>query len=102
MERSDRKEFVATDEQNPIFGFHWSAGAGQPAGMFWFDGRVVLAGLGTRAEAWLLDRGAIEVGTLRFDAYRADAERPVAAASVVPVEAAALLADAAVEGPRRN
>jgi hypothetical protein len=40
---------------------------GRPAGIFWLDGRCVMAAHDTIAEARLLEIGAILVGTLRFD-----------------------------------
>jgi hypothetical protein len=46
---------------------NWTAGAGQPAGIFWLAGRCVMAAHGTAAEDRLLDQGAIPVATLRFD-----------------------------------
>ena len=46
---------------------NWTAGAGQPAGIFWLAGRCVMAALGTAAEDRLLDLGAIPVAILRFD-----------------------------------
>jgi hypothetical protein len=47
---------------------NWTAGAGQPAGIFWLRERCVMAAHGTAAEDRLLDMGAIPVATLRFDA----------------------------------
>ena len=46
---------------------NWTAGAGRPAGMFWLDGRVVMAAHHTAAEERLLLQGAVLVATLRFD-----------------------------------
>ena len=46
---------------------NWTAGAGQPAGIFWLGGRCVMATHGTAAEERLLDLGAVPVATLRFD-----------------------------------
>lgn len=47
---------------------NWTAGVGQPAGIFWLGGRCVMAAHDTAAEQRLLELGAILVGTLRFDA----------------------------------
>jgi hypothetical protein len=91
------KHTIARDQDSPLFGFHWCAGIGEPAGLFWLDGRCIIAGLGTRAEDWLLGLGAIPVGTLRFDADPADRRSPVQA--VVPVVAVEL---AEVRGRRNN
>lgn len=57
----DRYEF-------PVEWRDWCTGAGQPATMLWFAGRTWLAGVGSRAEEALLQRGAVPVATLRFDA----------------------------------
>lgn len=43
-------------------------GVGQPAGIFWLAGRIMMAGHDTAAEDRLLGMGAVLVGTLRFDA----------------------------------
>jgi hypothetical protein len=102
MERPDRKEVVASDERNPIFAFHWTAGIGRPATMFWFEGSVLLAGVGTRAEEWLLDRGAIAVGMLRFGGAGAEAERAVPGGHVVPVRAGDMVEDVPARVGRRN
>ena len=40
---------------------------GRPAGIFWLDGRCVMAAHDTAREEGLLAIGAILVGTLRFD-----------------------------------
>ena len=102
MERPDRKEAVASDERNPIFAFQWTAGIGRPATMFWYEGRVLLAGMGTRAEEWLLDRGAIAVGMLRFGGAGAEEERAVHDGDVVAVGAGDLVGDLVVRVGRRN
>ena len=102
MERPDRKEFIVSDEQNPIFAVHWTAGLGRPATMFWLEGQVLLAGIGTRAEAWLLDRGAIEVGMLRFGGTGAEGECAVPGGEVVPVLAGDMVDDVSVRLGRRN
>jgi hypothetical protein len=47
---------------------NWTAGVGQPAGIFWLGGRCVMAAHDSAAEQRLLDLGAILVATLRFDA----------------------------------
>lgn len=46
---------------------NWTAGVGQPAGIFWLGGRCVMAAHESAAEERLLDLGAVLVGTLRFD-----------------------------------
>lgn len=47
---------------------NWTAGVGQPAGMFWLGGRCVMAAHESAAEDRLLELGAVLVGTVRFDA----------------------------------
>jgi hypothetical protein len=88
------KEWLDRDQENPLYTSHWSAGVGLPAGMFWFDGRCVIAGYGTRAEAWLLDRGAVMLATLRFDAEPAESRRHGSVRAVRP--------DALVDVPPPN
>lgn len=46
---------------------NWTAGVGRPAGVYWMDGRTVIATHDTAAEERLLQQGAILVATLRFD-----------------------------------
>lgn len=102
MERPDRKEVIISHEQHPIFAVHWTAGIGRPATMFWLEGQVLLAGIGTRAEAWLLDRGAIAVGMLRFGGAGAEGETAGNGEYVVPVAADDLIAEPVERLVRRN
>ena len=51
----------------PIRGLNWTAGVGQPAGIYWLEGASIIAGHGSDAEAHLIGAGAILVATLRFD-----------------------------------
>lgn len=46
---------------------NWTAGVGQPAGVYWLDGRSRIAAHDSLAEAYLLAQGAILMATLRFD-----------------------------------
>jgi hypothetical protein len=80
---------IAKDQKTPLYGFHWSAGIGQPAVVLWLDGRCIIAGAGTRAEQYLADRGAIPVGMLHFG--RDPAEGTVPRATVTPVSASRLV-----------
>lgn len=50
----------------PIHGLNWTAGVGQPAGIYWLNGQSVIAGHGSDAEKYLLSQGAVLIGTLRF------------------------------------
>jgi hypothetical protein len=47
---------------------NWTAGVGQPAGIFWLHGRFAMAAHGSDAERRLMERGAVPIATLRFDA----------------------------------
>jgi hypothetical protein len=50
-----------------VYDLQGSSAAGQPAGIFWLDGRSVMATHASRAEQRLLDAGAILVATLMFE-----------------------------------
>lgn len=62
------RDYEKPKYEQPVDDINWTAGVGQPAGMYWLDGRVVMAAHGSPAEARLLDTGAALVATLRFDA----------------------------------
>jgi hypothetical protein len=66
VEMPDKRDQKAKYEY-PIYGINWTGGIGRPAGIYWLDGRSVMAAHGSAAEDRLLDQGAILVGTLRFD-----------------------------------
>lgn len=51
----------------PIDWQDWCTGAGQPAGIWWLDGRTFFAGFGSLAEARLAAAGAFHVATLQFE-----------------------------------
>jgi hypothetical protein len=51
----------------PIDWQDWCTGAGQPAGIWWLDGRTHFAGFGSMAEARLAAAGAFHVATLQFE-----------------------------------
>jgi hypothetical protein len=67
-DRESRPKYEKAKYEYPIHGINWTGGIGQPAGIFWLEGKSVIAAYGSAAEDYLLDRGAILVGTLRFDA----------------------------------
>jgi hypothetical protein len=50
----------------PIDWQDWCTGAGQPASIWWLDGRTFFAGFGSLAEASLAEAGAFHVATLQF------------------------------------
>lgn len=62
-----KEEDIKPKYEHPVDDINWTAGVGQPAGIYWLEGRSVIAGHGTRAESRLLDLGAILIATLRFD-----------------------------------
>jgi hypothetical protein len=45
----------------------WAHGVGHPAGIYWLNGRSVIAAHSSRAEQVLIDHGAILVATLLFE-----------------------------------
>lgn len=63
-----KKDDVSPKYEHPVDDINWTAGVGRPAGIYWLAGRSVIAGHGTAAEQNLLDRGAVLIATLRFDA----------------------------------
>src|SRR5262245_23566297 len=65
-EQSSRDEEKPKYE-HPVFGINGTAGVGRPAGIYWLDGKSLIATHGTRAEDYLLELGAILVATLCFD-----------------------------------
>jgi hypothetical protein len=74
------KEYEKPEYEYPIHGLNWTAGIGQPAGIYWLNGACVIAAHHSAAEQYLLQIGAILVATLRFDAdplERSHAGRPI-------------------------
>jgi hypothetical protein len=67
MEIMKAKKYEAPKYEHPIDDINWTAGVGQPAGVYWLDGRSVIAAHDSAAESALLQRGAILIATLRFD-----------------------------------
>ena len=62
-----REEKPGTSHILDVHDYHHASVVGRPAGIFWLDGRCVMAAHDSGAEEALLARGAILVGTLRFD-----------------------------------
>jgi hypothetical protein len=60
-------KFEKPDYEFPIEWRDWFTGAGQPAGIWWLDGRTWFAGFGSLAEARLMQAGAFHVATLQFE-----------------------------------
>ena len=59
--------FERPEYEFPIDWQDWCTGAGQPAGIWWLDGRTWYAGFGSLAEARLIEAGAFHVATLQFE-----------------------------------
>ncbi|CAN5764378.1 hypothetical protein BH23GEM10_BH23GEM10_04260 [soil metagenome] len=78
----------------PIDDINWTAGVGQPAGMYWLDGRTAIAAHDSPAEARLVDAGAVLVATLRFDPDPVERVHRSGSVRRVSAPAAARLADA--------
>jgi hypothetical protein len=60
------KRDVRLNYEEPVDAINWTAGAGQPAGVYWLNGSTVIAAHESLAEASLLRRGAVLVATLLF------------------------------------
>jgi hypothetical protein len=67
MKLDPRKEYEAPKYEHPVDDINWTAGVGQPAGVYWLDGQSRLAAHESAAERYLLEQGAILIATLRFD-----------------------------------
>jgi len=63
-----KRDDVSPKYEHPVDDINWTAGVGRPAGIYWLAGKSVIAGHGTAAEQHLLDRGAVLIATVRFDA----------------------------------
>jgi hypothetical protein len=61
------KKYEAPKYEHPIDDINWTAAVGRPAGVYWLNGRSVIAAHDSAAELALLGRGAIPIATLRFD-----------------------------------
>jgi hypothetical protein len=62
------KKYEKPEYEYPIHGLNWTAGIGQPAGIYWLNGECLIAAHCSDAEQYLLSMGAILVATLRFEA----------------------------------
>jgi hypothetical protein len=60
------KKYEAPKYEHPIYDINWTAGAGQPAGMYWVEGRILMAAHGSAAEDALLRLGGILVASLIY------------------------------------
>jgi hypothetical protein len=73
----------------PIDWRDWCTGAGQPAGIWWLDGRTFFAGFGSLAEARLAEAGAFHLATLQFQSDALESRHP--GATVDPIAHRSLL-----------
>jgi hypothetical protein len=60
-------KYEAPKYEFPVEWRDWCTGAGQPAGIWWLEGRTYYAGFGSLAEARLVEAGAFHVATLQFE-----------------------------------
>jgi hypothetical protein len=68
MKLDPRKEYEAPKYEHPVDDINWTAGVGRPAGVYWLEGRSLIAAHDSAAEQRLLEEGAILIATLRFEA----------------------------------
>jgi hypothetical protein len=55
---------------------NWTAGVGQPAGIYWLEGESRIAAHDSAAESYLLEQGAVLVATLLFERDLREGFRP--------------------------
>lgn len=60
-------KFEKPGHEFPIDWQDWRIGAGQPASIWWHEGRTWFAGFDSLAEAKLIEAGAFHVATLQFE-----------------------------------
>jgi hypothetical protein len=85
------KKYEAPKYEHPIDDINWTAGVGKPAGVYWLDGRSVIAAHDSAAESALLERGAILIATLRFDRDPLESRHPGRVVEALSAHAAAAL-----------
>lgn len=61
------KKYEPPKYEFPVHDINWTTGAGKPAGVYWLEGRSVIAAHDSAAERALLEIGAILIATLRFE-----------------------------------
>jgi hypothetical protein len=83
------KKYEPPGYEYPIHDVNWTAGVGQPAGMYWLQGRIVMAAHASPAECALRQHGAVLVATLRFDADPVETVHRTGAVDRIPAAAAA-------------
>ena len=71
-----RDERPGTSHVLDVHDYQIASAPGQPAGIFWVDGQILMAAHDSPREAVLLARGAILVGTLRFEPDPLEASHP--------------------------
>lgn len=70
MAADPKKQQLTEYEHHEI---NWTVGVGRPAGVYWLEGRSVIAAHESPGEERLLAQGAVLVATLRFDRDPLDA-----------------------------
>lgn len=60
------RDDTGTEYYLDVHEHQWADGVGQPAGVYWLNGRSVIAAHASHAEAKLIGKGAILVATLLF------------------------------------
>jgi hypothetical protein len=63
---------------------NWTSGVGEPAGVYWLEGRSRIAAHDSAAEARLLEQGAILVATLLFERDPREGTRPGSRVERIP------------------
>jgi hypothetical protein len=89
MMKLDRGRYEAPKYEHPVDDINWTAGVGRPAGVYWLDGRSVIATHDSPAEDVLIGRGAILIATLRFDRDPLEAAHPGRTVEAMTAAAAA-------------
>lgn len=82
----------------PVAGQAWTRGAGTPAGVFFLDGDCHIVAERSPAVAELLDRGAFQIATVRFDGPGVETTFPGRPVRTLPVH----LSMPPLPAPHRN
>ncbi len=83
------KKYESPQYEYPIDDINWTAGVGKPAGVYWLEGRSVIAAHDSAAEDALLERGAILIAPLRFARDPLESVHPGCTVERVPALAVA-------------
>jgi hypothetical protein len=72
----DPRKHAGPGYEHPVDEINWTAGVGQPAGIYWLAGESLIAAHESPAEDWLVAQGAVLIATLRFDRDLLDGRSP--------------------------